>query len=115
VYGVSEDLVRQRRLDEGLVPAYKRIDTCAAEFESFTPYMYSTYEQVCERTHTEKEGCHSGQRAETGSGRASSSTICCCHAVYGFRDEGFETVMVNCNPETVLNRLRHADRLISSR
>ena len=65
VYGVDEDAVRQRRLDEGIVPAYKRIDTCAAEFESFTPYMYGTFEEVCEADPTaEEEGDHPRQRSE---------------------------------------------------
>ena len=65
VHGVGEELVRQRRLEEGLVPAYKRIDTCAAEFESFTPYMYGTYEQVCEADPTPKqEGHHPRQRPQ---------------------------------------------------
>ncbi len=65
VYGIDEEMVRQRRLEEGLVPAYKRIDTCAAEFESFTPYMYGTYEQVVRgRADAEEEGRHPRQRSQ---------------------------------------------------
>jgi carbamoyl-phosphate synthase large subunit len=111
IYGVSEDLVRQRRLDEGLVPAYKRIDTCGAEFESFTPYMYSTYEQVCEADPTPKKKVVILGSGPNRIGQGIEFDYCCCHAVFGFREEGFETVMVNCNPETVSTDYDTADRL----
>ena len=93
--------MRQRRLEEGLVPAYKRIDTCAAEFESFTPYMYGTYEEECEA-----ESDRAPKVVILGSGpnrigQGIEFDYCCCHAAFALRDEGFETVMVNCNPETV--------------
>jgi carbamoyl-phosphate synthase large subunit len=78
VFGVAETGVRQRRLDEGLVPAYKRIDTCAAEFESYTPYLYGTYEQVCEAEPTPKRKVIILAAARTGSGRASNSTTAAC-------------------------------------
>jgi carbamoyl-phosphate synthase large subunit len=101
VYGIDEEMVRQRRLEQGLVPAYKRIDTCAAEFESFTPYMYGTYEQVCEAEPTAKKKVVILGSGPNRIGQGIEFDYCCCHAVFGFREEGFETVMVNCNPETV--------------
>ena len=111
VFEVGEDLVRQRRLDEGLVPAYKRIDTCAGEFESFTPYLYSTYEQVCEADPTARDKVVILGSGPNRIGQGIEFDYCCCHAVFGFREEGFETVMVNCNPETVSTDYDTADRL----
>src|SRR6188768_4192015 len=111
IFDVDESLVRQRRLEEGLVPAYKRIDTCAAEFESFTPYMYGTFEQVCEADPTEKKKVIILGSGPNRIGQGIEFDYCCCHAVFGFREEGFETVMVNCNPETVSTDYDTADRL----
>ena len=111
VFGVSESLVRQRRLEEGLLPAYKRIDTCAAEFESFTPYMYGTYEQVCESNPTPAKKVIILGSGPNRIGQGIEFDYCCCHAVFGLRKEGFETVMVNCNPETVSTDYDTADRL----
>ena len=111
VHGVGEDLVRQRRIDEGLIPAYKRIDTCAAEFESFTPYMYGTYEQACESDPTPRRKVIILGSGPNRIGQGIEFDYCCCHAVFGFREEGFETVMVNCNPETVSTDYDTADRL----
>ena len=111
VHGIGEDLVRQRRLEEGLVPAYKRIDTCAAEFESFTPYMYGTYEQVCEADPTPSRKVIILGSGPNRIGQGIEFDYCCCHAAFGFREEGFETVMVNCNPETVSTDYDTSDRL----
>ena len=111
VHGIGENLVRQRRLEEGLVPAYKRIDTCAAEFESFTPYMYGTYEQECEADPTPRRKVIILGSGPNRIGQGIEFDYCCCHAVFGFREEGFETVMVNCNPETVSTDYDTADRL----
>jgi len=111
IFDVDESLVRQRRLEEGLVPAYKRIDTCAAEFESFTPYMYGTFEQVCEADPTEKKKVIILGSGPNRIGQGIEFDYCCCHAVFGFREEGFETVMINCNPETVSTDYDTADRL----
>jgi len=111
VYGVDEGAVRQRRLDEAIVPAYKRIDTCAAEFESFTPYMYGTFEDVCEADPTPKKKVIILGSGPNRIGQGIEFDYCCCHAVFGFRDEGFETVMVNCNPETVSTDYDTSDRL----
>jgi carbamoyl-phosphate synthase large subunit len=111
VYGIDEDVVRSRRLEEGLVPAYKRIDTCAAEFESFTPYMYGTFEQVCEADPTPRKKVIILGSGPNRIGQGIEFDYCCCHAVFGFREEGYETVMVNCNPETVSTDYDTADRL----
>ncbi|MGE3404606.1 MAG: carbamoyl-phosphate synthase large subunit [Vicinamibacterales bacterium] len=111
VFGVDEASVRQKRLDHGLVAAYKRIDTCAAEFESFTPYMYSSFEQVCEADPTPKKKVVILGSGPNRIGQGIEFDYCCCHAVFGFREEGFETVMVNCNPETVSTDYDTADRL----
>jgi carbamoyl-phosphate synthase large subunit len=111
VHGVGEELVRQRRLEQGLVPAYKRIDTCAAEFESFTPYLYGTYEQVCEADPTARRKVIILGSGPNRIGQGIEFDYCCCHAVFGFREEGFETVMVNCNPETVSTDYDTSDRL----
>jgi carbamoyl-phosphate synthase large subunit len=111
VYGIDEEVVRQRRHEDGLVSVYKRIDTCAAEFESFTPYMYSTYEQVDESVPTAQKKVVILGSGPNRIGQGIEFDYCCCHAVFGFRVEGFETVMVNCNPETVSTDYDTADRL----
>ena len=111
MFGIDEELVRQRRIEEGLVPAFKRIDTCAAEFESFTPYMYGTYEQVDESEPTPKKKVVILGSGPNRIGQGIEFDYCCVHAVFGFREEGFETVMVNCNPETVSTDYDTADRL----
>jgi carbamoyl-phosphate synthase large subunit len=111
VYGIDEEIVRQRRLEEGLVPAFKRIDTCAAEFESFTPYLYGTYEQVDEADPTPRKKVVILGSGPNRIGQGIEFDYCCVHAVFGFREEGFETVMVNCNPETVSTDYDTADRL----
>jgi carbamoyl-phosphate synthase large subunit len=111
VYGIDEDLVRQRRLEQGLGSAYKRIDTCAAEFESFTPYMYGTFEQVCEAEPTPNKKVIILGSGPNRIGQGIEFDYCCVHAVFGFREEGYETVMINCNPETVSTDYDTADRL----
>ena len=111
VYGIDEEIVRQRRIEQGLVPAYKRIDTCAAEFESFTPYMYGTFEQVCEAEPTPKKKVVILGSGPNRIGQGIEFDYCCVHAVFGFREEGYETVMVNCNPETVSTDYDTSDRL----
>jgi carbamoyl-phosphate synthase large subunit len=111
VFGIREGDVRQRRLDQGLVPAYKRIDTCAAEFESFTPYLYGTYEQVCEADPSAKRKVIILGSGPNRIGQGIEFDYCCVHAVFGLREEGYETVMVNCNPETVSTDYDTADRL----
>ena len=109
--GTSEQVVRERRLASGLRAAYKRIDTCAAEFESFTPYLYSTYEQECEADPTPRRKAIILGSGPNRIGQGIEFDYCCCHAVFGLRDEGYETVMVNCNPETVSTDYDTSDRL----
>jgi carbamoyl-phosphate synthase large subunit len=111
VLGVHEDDVRARRLEAGLVPAYKRIDTCAAEFESFTPYLYGTYEREDESNPTPRNKVVILGSGPNRIGQGIEFDYCCCHAAFALRDEGFETVMINCNPETVSTDYDSVDRL----
>jgi carbamoyl-phosphate synthase large subunit len=111
VYGINEEMVRLRRVEVGLVPVYKRIDTCAAEFESFTPYMYGTYEEADEAAPTPRKKVVILGSGPNRIGQGIEFDYCCVHAVDGFRAEGYETVMVNCNPETVSTDYDTADRL----
>ena len=107
----SEKAVRERRAGAGLRSAYKRIDTCAAEFESLTPYLYGTYEHECEADPTPRRKAVILGSGPNRIGQGIEFDYCCCHAVFGLRDEGFETVMVNCNPETVSTDYDTSDRL----
>jgi carbamoyl-phosphate synthase large subunit len=107
----SEEAVRDSRLDAGLVPAYKRIDTCAAEFESYTPYLYGTYEQECEADPTPRRKVVILGSGPNRIGQGLEFDYCCCHAAFALRDDGYETVMINCNPETVSTDYDTVDRL----
>ncbi len=111
ILGVSESGVREKRYELDVKTVFKRIDTCAAEFESFTPYMYSTFERVCESAPTDKQKVIILGSGPNRIGQGIEFDYCCCHAVFGFKKEGFETVMVNCNPETVSTDYDTADRL----
>ncbi len=111
IYGVPEATIRERRIEEKLVPAFKRIDTCAAEFESFTPYMYSTYERGDESNPTNKSKVIILGSGPNRIGQGLEFDYCCCHAAFALRDAGFETVMINCNPETVSTDYDTTDRL----
>ena len=95
----------------GLKPAYKRIDTCAAEFESFTPYLYGTYEKECEADPTPRQKVVILGSGPNRIGQGIEFDYCCCHAAFALREEGYETVMVNCNPETVSTDYDTVDRL----
>jgi carbamoyl-phosphate synthase large subunit len=109
--GVPEDAVRAARLADGVVPVYKRVDTCAAEFEARTPYMYSTYEEECEAAPTQKRKVVILGGGPNRIGQGIEFDYCCVHAVMALREEGFETIMVNCNPETVSTDYDTSDRL----
>ena len=109
--GVGQDDVRSRRTEAALVPAYKRIDTCAAEFESFTPYLYGTYERECEADVTDRTKVVILGSGPNRIGQGIEFDYCCCHAALALRDDGYETVMVNCNPETVSTDYDTVDRL----
>jgi carbamoyl-phosphate synthase large subunit len=111
ILGVGEAAIRERRHEAKIVPSFKRIDTCAAEFESFTPYLYSSYEDTCEAEPTERPKVIILGSGPNRIGQGIEFDYCCCHAVFGFRDEGFETVMINCNPETVSTDYDTSDRL----
>jgi len=111
ILGVNEKAVREKRHELKLRTSFKRIDTCAAEFESFTPYMYSTFETECEADPTDHKKVIILGSGPNRIGQGIEFDYCCCHAVFGFKKEGFETVMVNCNPETVSTDYDTADRL----
>ncbi|KAL3634805.1 hypothetical protein CASFOL_021859 [Castilleja foliolosa] len=107
----SEGEVRSKRLSLGVKPAYKRVDTCAAEFEADTPYMYSTYETECESapTNTKKVLILGGGPNRIGQGI--EFDYCCCHTSFALQDAGYETIMMNSNPETVSTDYDTSDRL----
>jgi carbamoyl-phosphate synthase large subunit len=117
--GVAEEDVRQARLRHGIRPVFKRVDTCAAEFEAHTPYLYSTYEQGTQsEKNAESEVRPTGKKkivilggGPNRIGQGIEFDYCCVHAVMALREEGFETLMVNCNPETVSTDYDTADRL----
>jgi len=109
--GVGERAVRERRMSQGLAPVYKRVDTCAAEFESFTPYLYSSYEPVCESNPNSRNKVVILGSGPNRIGQGIEFDYCCCHAAFALREEGLETVMINCNPETVSTDYDTADRL----
>jgi carbamoyl-phosphate synthase large subunit len=109
--GVDEAYVRRRRQAARLQPAYKRIDTCAAEFESFTPYLYGAYEEECEADPTPRNKVVILGSGPNRIGQGIEFDYCCCHAAFALREEGYETVMVNCNPETVSTDYDTVDRL----
>jgi carbamoyl-phosphate synthase large subunit len=107
----SEDEVREYRKLQGVVPVYKRVDTCGAEFESFTPYLYSTYEAESEAAPTDRRKIVILGSGPNRIGQGIEFDYCCCHASFALRDAGFETIMVNCNPETVSTDYDTSDRL----
>ena len=111
VLGTSEDAVRDHRKSLGLLPVYKRVDTCAAEFEAHTPYLYSTYEEECESEPTDRRKVMILGGGPNRIGQGIEFDYCCCHASFALEDEGIESIMVNCNPETVSTDYDTSDRL----
>jgi len=109
--GSTETEVRERRKGLGIAPVYKRVDTCGGEFESFTPYLYSTYEEECEASPTERRKIMILGSGPNRIGQGIEFDYCCCHASFALRDADFETIMVNCNPETVSTDYDTSDRL----
>jgi carbamoyl-phosphate synthase large subunit len=99
------------RMKEGIIPIYKRVDTCAAEFESHTPYLYSTYEDEDEAEPTDQKKVMILGSGPNRIGQGIEFDYCCCHASFALKEEGFETIMVNCNPETVSTDYDTSDRL----
>ena len=109
--GAKESLVRQVRHKQNIHPVFKRVDTCAAEFSTTTAYMYSTYEEECEAQPTQREKIMILGGGPNRIGQGIEFDYCCVHAAFALRDAGFETIMVNCNPETVSTDFDTSDRL----
>jgi carbamoyl-phosphate synthase large subunit len=107
----AAEKIRHFRKKHGITPVYKLVDTCAAEFESYTPYLYSTYEEEDEAAPTEKKKVIILGSGPNRIGQGIEFDYCCCHAAFALRDDGFETIMVNCNPETVSTDYDTSDRL----
>jgi len=97
--------------DDGLLPVYKRVDTCAAEFESYTPYFYSTHEDEDEADPSRRKKIIILGSGPNRIGQGIEFDYCCCHASFALKEEGYETIMVNCNPETVSTDYDTSDRL----
>ncbi|MCK8515897.1 carbamoyl-phosphate synthase large subunit [Methylonatrum kenyense] len=109
--GSSEDAIRALRWEAGIHPVYKRVDTCAAEFASSTAYMYSTYEEECEAEPSQRRKIMVLGGGPNRIGQGIEFDYCCVHAAFALREDGFETIMVNCNPETVSTDYDTSDRL----
>ena len=107
----AQEKVRYVRKKNKITPVYKRVDTCAAEFESYTPYLYSTYEEEDEAAPTDRKKVIILGSGPNRIGQGIEFDYCCCHAAFALRDDGFETIMVNCNPETVSTDYDTSDRL----
>jgi carbamoyl-phosphate synthase large subunit len=108
---VSEKELRSLRHGFGIRPVYKRVDTCAAEFSSSTAYMYSTYEEECEANVSDKEKIIVIGGGPNRIGQGIEFDYCCVHAALAMREDGYETIMINCNPETVSTDYDTSDRL----
>jgi carbamoyl-phosphate synthase large subunit len=103
--------VRELRESKGIKPVFKLVDTCAAEFESMTPYLYSTYDEEDEAPPTQTRKVIILGSGPNRIGQGIEFDYCCCHAAFALREDGFETIMVNCNPETVSTDYDTSDRL----
>jgi carbamoyl-phosphate synthase large subunit len=110
-FGLTEDNVRAHRWQRGVRPVFKRVDTCAAEFEAYTPYLYSTYEEEDEAPPTDRKKIVILGSGPIRIGQGIEFDYCCVHAAFALREAGFETIMVNCNPETVSTDYDTSDRL----
>ncbi|HTL70996.1 MAG TPA: carbamoyl-phosphate synthase large subunit [Candidatus Eisenbacteria bacterium] len=111
IFGGGEEVMRELRKKLGVRPAYKLVDTCAAEFEAFTPYYYSTYEAEDEVFPTAKKKIMILGGGPNRIGQGIEFDYCCCHAAFALKEIGLETIMVNCNPETVSTDYDTSDRL----
>ena len=109
--GVDEARIRRHRYELGVRPVFKRVDTCAAEFASNTAYMYSTYEEECEAAPSDRQKIMVLGGGPNRIGQGIEFDYCCVHAAFAMRDDGYETIMVNCNPETVSTDYDTSDRL----
>ena len=114
---ISEDIIRRKRSALKILPVFKKVDTCAAEFKSFTPYMYSTYQRnfsinsECEADPSTKKKIVILGGGPNRIGQGIEFDYCCCQASFSLKDAGFETIMINCNPETVSTDYDTSDRL----
>jgi carbamoyl-phosphate synthase large subunit len=111
ILGTTEDQVRRTRIEMNIRPVFKRVDTCGAEFESFTPYLYSTYEDDDESGTTSQKKVMILGSGPNRIGQGIEFDYCCCHAAFALNEEGYESIMVNCNPETVSTDYDTSDRL----
>jgi len=111
ILSAEEGEVRDFRLREGIKPAFKMVDTCAAEFEAYTPYLYSTFESESEALPTDRKKVVILGGGPNRIGQGIEFDYCCVHASFALREEGYEAVMVNCNPETVSTDYDTSDRL----
>lgn len=109
--GIGEQQVRDLRHALGVHPVYKRVDTCAAEFAASTAYLYSTYEEECEAVPTDRKKIMVLGGGPNRIGQGIEFDYCCVHAAFAMREDGYETIMVNCNPETVSTDYDTSDRL----
>jgi len=109
--GVGEKAIRRRRIELGVRPVFKRVDTCAAEFSTSTAYLYSTYEEECEAAPTENPKIMVLGGGPNRIGQGIEFDYCCVHAALALQELGYETIMVNCNPETVSTDYDTSDRL----
>src|SRR5213596_3233283 len=111
IWRTTSASVRLQRARYGVTPVFKRVDTCAAEFESFTPYLYSTYEGECEAFPTGRKKIVVLGSGPNRIGQGIEFDYCCCHASFALKEAGYETIMINCNPETVSTDYDTSDRL----
>ncbi|MDP6863778.1 MAG: carbamoyl phosphate synthase large subunit, partial [Acidimicrobiales bacterium] len=117
ITGIKEKVVRSKRIALKVFPVFKKVDTCAAEFKSFTPYMYSTYQRnltlktECEANPSNKKKIIILGGGPNRIGQGIEFDYCCCQASFSLKEDGFETIMVNCNPETVSTDYDTSDRL----
>jgi carbamoyl-phosphate synthase large subunit len=111
ILGCSEAAVRSRRTGLGVRPVYRRVDTCAAEFPTATAYLYSTYEEECEAAPSDRRKIMVLGGGPNRIGQGIEFDYCCVHAALAMREDGYETIMVNCNPETVSTDYDTSDRL----
>jgi carbamoyl-phosphate synthase large subunit len=109
--GVKEKVIRTARYKENVRPVFKRVDSCAAEFASSTAYLYSTYEEYCEAEPTDREKIMILGGGPNRIGQGIEFDYCCVHASFALKEIGYETIMVNCNPETVSTDYDTSDRL----
>ena len=111
LFGMSEDSVRALRLRAGIRPGFRRVDTCGAEFEAYTPYFYSSYDEENEAAPSSRKKVVILGGGPNRIGQGIEFDYCCVHGVFALREEGYEAIMVNCNPETVSTDYDTSDRL----